>query len=33
MNQEIFIRIASGRTDAVLELMSEPNWKELIISQ
>jgi ankyrin repeat protein len=31
-NQEIFMRIASGRTDAVLELLSLPDWKELITS-
>lgn len=31
-NYEIFMRIASGRTDAVLELLSLKNWKELIVS-
>lgn len=30
--QEIFIRIASGRTDVVLELLALPDWKELITS-
>lgn len=30
--QEIFMRIANGRTDAVLELLSLNNWKELIVS-
>src|SRR3970040_2351805 len=32
INQEIFIRIASGRTDAVVECLSLPDWKELITS-
>ncbi|MEB2777569.1 ankyrin repeat domain-containing protein [Algoriphagus sp. D3-2-R+10] len=31
-SQEIAMRIASGRTDTVLELLTLPNWKELIIS-
>ncbi|WP_299537147.1 ankyrin repeat domain-containing protein [Ulvibacterium sp.] len=31
-NYEIFMRIASGRTDAVLELMSKKNWKSLIVA-
>jgi ankyrin repeat protein len=32
-SQEIFKRIASGRTDTVIELLSLPNWKEIIISE
>lgn len=30
--REILIRIASGRTDAVIELLTLPAWKELITS-